>query len=109
MSRRSAEANCSKRARGTAARTSLTSSSFLLRPCRVLQVLGKDVRGKPVSSCTVANIELRVPSPVFSSRLRLAGYVDGQDYAYAGFAAPLDTTRPQTFSFAAARSGSAGT
>ncbi len=43
------------------------------------------------------------------SRSRLAGYVDGQDYAYAGFHAPLDTTRPQTFSFAAASRDRAAT
>jgi hypothetical protein len=43
------------------------------------------------------------------SRSRLAGYVDGQDYAYASFDAPLDTTRPQTFSFAAASSDRAAT
>lgn len=43
------------------------------------------------------------------SRSRLAGYVDGQDYAYAGFGAPLDTTRPQTFSFAAASRDRAAT
>jgi hypothetical protein len=29
----------------------------------------------------------------------LVGVKDGQDYAYAGFAEPLDTTEPQTFSF----------
>ena len=38
-----------------------------------------------------------------------AGYVDGQDYVYAGFAEPFRSTVPQTFSFAAGAADRAAT